>query len=216
MKELKCKSCGAALEVEENKEYAKCNHCGARYKLNEDLNINLKIDDKTKEVLTKGLGNIQCFSILLLVPILAFIIIIVTSIGIHSRNSRITTNTQDDTFEKQEQQVEEFINGIKEKIINQDEETQKQEEKQKKELFNFRFMHNNGTKADIFVKTTLDEIIQSNKTNERKVSLVFNGTETTDESEIINIKQSLSGTYEVSIDYDEEGYINKITVEKIN
>ena len=216
MEKLKCSSCGAELEVEENKEYAKCNHCGTKYKLNEDLNINFKIDDNTKEVLTKGLGNIQCFSILLLVPILAFIIIIVTSIGIHSRNSRITTNTQDDTFEKQEQQVENFINGIKEEIDNQQEDAKKQEDEMKKYTFNFQFIYDNGTKADLFVKSTLDKIIQSNKTNDRKIALAFNGTETTDESEIINIKQSLSGTYEVLIDYDEEGYINKITVEKIN
>ena len=216
MEKLKCSSCGAELEVEENKEYAKCNHCGARYKINEDLNINFKIDDNTKEVLTKGLGNIKCFSILLLVPILAFAIIIIISIGTHSRSSKITPNIQDDSFDKQEQQIEEFINGIKENIKNQDEEAKQQEEEQKKKIFNFQFINDNGTKAAIFVRTILDEIIQSNKTNDRKVTLIFNGTETKEESEIIEIKHSLDGDYEVSLDYDEEGYINKITVNKIN
>lgn len=61
----------------------------------------------------------------------------------------------------------------------------------------------------------MDEIIESNKTHDRKVSLVFEGKETTNEKEIIEIKHSLSGDYEVSINYDDDGYVNKIIVEKI-
>ena len=76
MEKLKCSSCGAELEVEENKEYAKCNHCGARYKLNEDLNVNIKLDDNIKEVLNNGLGTAKHVSKFFFIPIIIFIIII--------------------------------------------------------------------------------------------------------------------------------------------
>ena len=51
MEKLKCTSCGGHLDVEENKEYALCKHCGARYKLNEDININIKVNDGIENVL---------------------------------------------------------------------------------------------------------------------------------------------------------------------
>ena len=33
MEKLKCSSCGGNLQVEENKEYAVCDHCGAKRRL---------------------------------------------------------------------------------------------------------------------------------------------------------------------------------------
>ena len=68
----------------------------------------------------------------------------------------------------------------------------------------FQFNNDNGTKSAFFLESTLDEIIQSNKKYDRKVLLVFNGKETSDESEIIEIKHSLDGNYEVSLNYDDE------------
>lgn len=184
MKKLKCTSCGAGLEVEENKEYAKCNHCGTRYKLNEDLNINVKIDNNTKETINKGINNASKF---MFMPIAMFIVValIMIMMSIHFFS---------DSISKKDNYKEENI----------------------KSSFNFQFVHDNGTKDAIFVESTLDEIIQSNKTYDRKVTLKFEGKETTNEKEIIDIKHSLNGEYEVSIDYDNDGYINIITVEKIN
>jgi len=33
MEKLKCESCGANLEIDENKEYATCKYCNLKYKL---------------------------------------------------------------------------------------------------------------------------------------------------------------------------------------
>ena len=201
MKKLKCSSCGAELHVEENKEYAVCNHCGARYKLNEDLNINIKLDDSAKEVLNSGLGAFKNISKFMIIPIIAFIIIfIVISIFIFtnaSKNRKIVEKSQNQEQSQQEELIEEQL------------------EKAKKDSFNFQFINDNGTKSAFFLESTLDEIIQSNKTKDRLVTLVFDGKETTEESEIIKIKHSLAGNYEVSFDYDNDGYINKIIVNKI-
>ena len=198
MEKLKCTSCGGELEVEENKEYAKCKYCGARYKLNEDLNVNIKLDDNMKEVLNNGLGTVKHASKFMIIPVIMFIMIFIIIAFAMFKTTNTMIDTKDETFDKYEE----------EKI--------QREEESKKYSFNFQFINANGTKATIFVKSTLDDIIQSNKTNDRKVSLVFNGTETTDEKEIIEIKHSLSGDYEVSLNYDDDGYINKIIVDKIN
>lgn len=87
-----------------------------------------------------------------------------------------------------------------------------------KSQFNIKFMHSSGTKAAIFVKSTLDNVITSNKTNkEHTIIVVYGKTKTDDEKKIKNIKKSLDewGQYEVSVDYDDNGYVNKITIEDI-
>ena len=197
MKKLNCSSCGAELRIEENKEYAVCDHCGTRYKLNEDLNINIKLDDNVKDVINTSFGTVNKASKFMFVPIFIFVIAfsLILFIGIRSINrSRNNSN-------ENKKQQEENIN--------------KQQEEVKKDIFNFQFVNDNGTKSAFLLESTLDEIIQSNKLYNRKVTLVYNGKETTDETEIINIKHSLQGDYEVSIDYDSEGFIYKIRVDTI-
>lgn len=197
MKKLNCSSCGAELRIEENKEYAVCDHCGTKYKLNEDLNINIKLDDNVKDVINTSFGTVNKASKFMFVPIFIFIIAfaLILFIGIRSINrSRNNSN-------ENKKQQEENIN--------------KQQEEVKKDIFNFQFVNDNGTKSAFLLESTLDEIIQSNKLYNRKVTLVYNGKETTDETEIINIKHSLEGDYEVSLDYDSEGFIYKIRVDTI-
>ena len=197
MKKLNCSSCGAELRIEENKEYAVCDHCGTKYKLNEDLNINIKLDDNVKDVINTSFGTVNKASKFMFVPIFIFVIAfsLILFIGIRSINrSRNNSN-------ENKKQQEENIN--------------KQQEEVKKDVFNFQFVNDNGTKSAFLLESTLDEIIQSNKLYNRKVTLVYNGKETTDETEIINIKHSLEGDYEVSLDYDSEGFIYKIRVDTI-
>ena len=197
MKKLNCSSCGAELRIEENKEYAVCDHCGTRYKLNEDLNINIKLDDNVKDVINTSFGTVNKASKFMFVPIFIFVIAfsLILFIGIRSIN-RSRNNSEENKKQQQEN-------------IN------KQQEEVKKDVFNFQFVNDNGTKSAFLLESTLDEIIQSNKLYNRKVTLVYNGKETTDETEIINIKHSLEGDYEVSLDYDSEGFIYKIIVDAI-
>ncbi len=197
MEKLRCSSCGAALQVEENKEYAVCNHCKTRYKLKEDLNVNIKLDDNMKEVLNSGLGTVNHISKFMFIPIIIFVIIF--GLIIYFGFTNINKNRK--TMEENQKEIADKINN--------------QQENVKKDVFNFQFASDNGTKSAFFLESTLDEIIESNKKYDRKVILVFNGTETTDETEIINIKHSLDGDYEVSFNYDNDGYINKIIVNLI-
>ncbi len=182
MKKLNCTSCGGHLEVESNNEYAFCRHCGARYKLNEDLDINFKVDDSVKDVLKGGFKVFKFASKMALIPIfLFFIAFIVVTLSVFK-------TIRSEGFQEQ----------------------------RKVETFNVKFVNGNGTKQAIIVKKTLDNIIQSNKTNKRQITLIYEGTKTTDENEIIDIKHSLDGEYEVSHKYDDSGYIIEIKIDKIN
>jgi len=63
----------------------------------------------------------------------------------------------------------------------------------------------------------IDKIITSNKTEERKITIKYGGTETQDETEINKIKQKI-GTfkyYNISYEYDADGFINKATIENM-
>ena len=73
-----------------------------------------------------------------------------------------------------------------------------------------------GSEWGVSITNLLDKVITSNKKNpERLIRVIYNNTNTTDESEIRNIKKSLDDwtTYEVIIDYDDVGFINQITIE---
>ena len=67
MRKLKCNSCGGEMTIDETKEYATCKYCGMKYKLNDDLNVNIKIDDSVKDVLNTGLSTAKHFSLFMLV-----------------------------------------------------------------------------------------------------------------------------------------------------
>lgn len=196
MKKLRCTSCGADLKLEANKEYAICEHCGTKYQLNDDLNINIKIDDDIKKVIT---SSAKVSSKLMLIPILVFVAIIACIVFFV-----IKTKTD-------------FSNKIDINRQNNEEKIKELNEESEKQFFNLKFTSASGTKNTFFLKTILDDIINSNKVYDRKIALIFNNKSTTNESEIIQIKHSLNDkdSFEVSKNYDDDGYISEIKVEKI-
>lgn len=67
------------------------------------------------------------------------------------------------------------------------------------------------------VTAVLDKVIKSNETEERKITVKYEETETQDTEEIKNLKSIIdeSGSYEITLEYDEEGYINEVIIEKV-
>lgn len=67
------------------------------------------------------------------------------------------------------------------------------------------------------VSSLLDRIVTVNKTKDRKVTVVFGNIESQEESKIKEIRNKLDtfADYDVSFDYDEDGYIYKATITKI-
>lgn len=101
------------------------------------------------------------------------------------------------------------------KIVDQDDDNQRPTNRVAVESFNFTFKGYNGTKTKFFIEGYLDTIVTNNKTNQdHQISVKFNNQETTDPNEIVSIKQSLldNKEYELSMDYDTQGYFNKLTI----
>ena len=72
-----------------------------------------------------------------------------------------------------------------------------------------------GTQWGISLRNILDEVITNNTTNsEHLLTVKYKNTETTDPEEIKNLKKSFDEwtDYEVSLDYDEDGFVNKIII----
>ncbi|MEE3343122.1 MAG: hypothetical protein VZS44_03430 [Bacilli bacterium] len=86
-----------------------------------------------------------------------------------------------------------------------------------KDSFNMDFEHHTGTESSTSVGWLLDDVITSNKKNKEKlITVVFGSTTTSDPEEIKNLKKQLTkNKYEISVDYDEKGFVNKITIEEL-
>lgn len=86
--------------------------------------------------------------------------------------------------------------------------------------FNMKIDLYAGTSNPLFAVTMLDHIITSNKTNDRKIEVEYNGTKTQEEAKIKNIKQTINKlkvtqSLEVTCEYDKDGYIYKVIIEKV-
>ena len=73
-----------------------------------------------------------------------------------------------------------------------------------------------GSSSGFHVKSLLDQIITKNKTEARKITLNACGVETQDETTIRNLKGNFGDfdNYEVILDYDGEGFITKVRIQK--
>lgn len=83
--------------------------------------------------------------------------------------------------------------------------------------FNSPFEMYTGTEFGSAVSSLLDAVITNNKKNqEHLITVVFKNHNTSNSEEITNLKKELDNwhKYEVSLDYNEEGYTNKITIQE--
>ncbi|MBR6690296.1 MAG: hypothetical protein IKL65_03090 [Bacilli bacterium] len=142
----------------------------------------------------KGLG-IGYLSFIAIV----FIFIIVIFVMVFSR-----IFTADNHSDK----ISEGVNDVFDKVMEE-------ADKQKVDLFNSSFELYVGTKSGFRVGSLLDKVSTNNKKEANHViTVVHNDITTTVSDEIVSIKQSLESTknYEVSFDYDSNGFIKKVTI----
>lgn len=124
-------------------------------------------------------------------------------------NQRKNMNEVKENINKNSKDVEESINKIKE-------EAEKRQKEYDKENFNRTFEFRAGSQYEASISFLLDDVIKNNKQKkERLINVIYGNINTTDPEEIKNLKKSFEEwhKYEVSVDYNEEGYINKITIE---
>lgn len=194
-----------------------------------DVDINVLTDDTISLEDNKSIkkqDNKQPRKIILYIVIIIFIASLVTllyrvgsdiKLKVDARNEEIE-KIKDDAKKKQ-QEIEDKIKEQQEKIEQQEKENEK---KREISSFNSNFEFYQGTEGGTSTGYQIDNVIKSNKKNANHlVEVIFDGVSYgTDTEKIKEIKNSLKNFngyelqyYEISIDYDDNGYVNKITIE---
>ena len=116
-----------------------------------------------------------------------------------------------------EKEQDRSSNEMSDIINNQMEKGNEMLDKFEIDSFNSKFEFRVGQNYGSSVKRLLDDVITNNKKNKDHIlTVVFEELSTTNPEEIKQAKKNFDDwtKYEVSIDYDENGYANKITIEK--
>lgn len=194
MKQLKCRSCGGPIKIneEDEKKYVTCEYCGAQYELETDLNEQIYKDVKN---VIKARINISkkivkgVFIFILVTTVISMIGTFFISKDFYNKSSYLT---EDKAKIKQKEKEEEI------------------------KKFNRDFEFYGGTQSKYMTEELLDDVSTNNRKNNRKITIKYKDIKTETTEEMIIIKHSLTNDdYEIIIDYDQDGYINKITIEKV-
>lgn len=171
------------------------------YVTNEENQEKFKEAGKKALKIGKGIGiGYLCFLGVIFVLVIGIIIFSFTTFN----NIR---KTQNDMMISIQQKQDEITSPV-----------QQQQTEVEKQAFNNKFELYSGTSSKIFVTTLLDNVVTNNKKNSDKViTVVYNETTTTDANEIVELKSSFEQgkNYEVMLDYDTNGLVNKVTIKGI-
>ncbi len=196
--ELKCNNCGAQLKVEEGTSQVKCEFCGSTFSVDDAYNEGYKYtkgvlkarSEQMEEDFNKAQDLMDSFigkpSKVFSIAFVAIFILIFAFIGYHMYVGFSDSRNSRDSFEI--------------------------------DSFNTPYETDAGKRSGFFIVGTLDDIVTNNKTNKSHIiTVVYNDITTTEEKEIKEIRNKLSDRkdYDVSLDYDSNGYVNKYTIEDI-
>lgn len=197
--ELKCNNCGAQLKVEEGTSQVKCEFCGSTFSVDDAYNEGYKYtkgvlkarSEQMEEDFNKAQDLIKNSSIgkssrVVSIVFVAIFILIFGFIGYRIYTTFTDNEKEHDSFE---------VNS-----------------------FNTPYETDAGKRSGFFIVGTLDDIVTNNKTNKSHIiAVVYNGITATEEKSIKEIRNMLSENkdYDVSLDYDSNGYVNKFTIEDI-
>lgn len=191
MQQLKCKSCGAKIEtVDDDDIIGTCPYCGTQYQLHNNVNVNINFGETLKDLFTfrfKLVSNIVKYVFLFV--FLSFIITFgFTAIGMFSTSKSIFS-----TYSK-----------------NNPIDTKKNFDR---DSFNSKFEYYKGTEYKYSVERLLDKVIENNQSSTNLITISYNNIQSTMTSMIEKIKSSLdSKKYTIILDYDSNGYVDRITI----
>lgn len=183
---------------------------------NEDISLEDKVETKEHKNNKKEDGDRKFILYILIIIFIASLALLAYRIGtdIKAKKDEIKEELRKEK-EKAEKEEKEF----KDKFNKDMEES---DLKFDKNSFNSNYTFYSGTQPGQNVSMLIDNIINKNKTEkDHLVELTFDNTSYGTDSDNIkqtkNMIQTFSGYniqyYEVSIDYDDDGYVNKVTIE---
>lgn len=205
--------------IPENEKYVDESILGSKVEAEEKIKGYVKKGGKIAKKI--GIGYL-CF----LGVIFAFVIGIMIFAFSMFNNVRKTQNEMMNSFQQKQDEILSSAQQNKGETISsvqqqQDEilnSVQQQQNEAEKQSFNGKFELYSGTSSRLFVTTLLDNVITNNKKNSDKIiTVIYNETITTDPNEIVELKQSFEQgkDYEVILDYDTNGFVNKVTIKDI-
>lgn len=190
---------------------------------NEDISLEDKVETKEDKNNKKEDGDRKFILYILIIIFIASLAFLTYRIGtdIKTKKDEIKEELrkEKEKAEKEQEEEEKKQQELEDKIKKEQEEYH---ENFSKDSFNSTFEINQGTKSGMFAKSQVDNIIKNNKKDkEHLIEVIFDGTSYgTDPSNISNVKNNLrefNGNkfqeYEISLDYDDNGYVNKVTIE---
>ena len=190
---------------------------------NEDISLEDKAETKEDKNNKKEDGDRKFILYILIIIFIASLALLAYRVGtdIKTKKDEIKEELrkEKEKAEKKQEEEEKKQQELEDKIKKEQEEYH---ENFSKDSFNSTFEINQGTKSGMFAKSQVDNIIKNNKKDkEHLIEVVFDGTSYgTDPSNISNVKNNLrefNGNkfqeYEISLDYDDNGYVNKVTIE---
>ena len=190
---------------------------------NEDISLEDKVETKEDKNNKKEDGDRKFILYILIIIFIASLAFLTYRIGtdIKTKKDEIKEELrkEKEKAEKEQEEEEKKQQELEDKIKKEQEEYH---ENFSKDSFNSTFEINQGTKSGMFAKSQVDNIIKTNKKDkEHLIEVIFDGTSYgTDPSNISNVKNNLrefNGNkfqeYEISLDYDDKGYVNKVTIE---
>ena len=190
---------------------------------NEDISLEDKVETKEDKNNKKEDGDRKFILYILIIIFIASLALLAYRVGtdIKAKKDEIKEELrkEKEKAEKKQEEEEKKQQELEDKIKKEQEEYH---ENFSKDSFNSTFEMNQGTKSGMFAKSQVDNIIKNNKKDkEHLIEVIFDGTSYgTDPSNISNVKNNLrefNGNefqeYEISLDYDDNGYVNKVTIE---
>ena len=179
--------------------------------------VNMEYEENEKLKMTSKAVNDKNNRKFILYILIALLILSSVTLTIRLGNSLIEKKESAkkeliEASEKEERKKKEYEDNVRNEL-----------EMMKKESFNRNFEIYSGTHSKGSVGWGLDEVIKNNKTNsEHLVEVIFNNKSYgTLPNDIKKIKSNLKDfnnykivEYEVSYDYDANGYINKMIIEE--
>ena len=190
---------------------------------NEDISLEDKAETKEDKNNKKEDGDRKFILYILIIIFIASLAFLTYRVGtdIKAKKDEIKEELrkEKEKAEKKQEEEEKKQQELEDKINKEQEEYH---ENFSKDSFNSTFEMNQGTKSGMFAKSQVDNIIKNNKKDkEHLIEVIFDETSYgTDPSNISNVKNNLREfngykfqEYEISLDYDDNGYVNKVTIE---
>lgn len=183
---------------------------------NEDISLEDKVETKEDKNNKKEDGDRKFILYILIIIFIASLALLAYRVGTDIKTKKDEIKEE---LRKEKEKAEKEEKEFKDKFNKDMEES---DLKFDKNSFNSNYTFYSGTQPGQSVSMLIDNIINKNKTEkDHLVELTFDNTSYGTDSDNIkqtkNMIQTFSGYdiqyYEVSMDYDDNGYVNKVTIE---